>query len=172
MMECWSCRLKDAICAGTGKQSRHRDCAIQHSDCGGGCTAYQGRRVFRGVNTGVVQNTPGGGMGGFGSGERARARVALGRRGRRRCGRRGWCSRRWEPEPTYHRMIRRSTATFGIEHNTRAVLEPGIPTVFRPCKQNTNDRRLQLLPGISDRHQRSCRASTTTGRRRTVPSSS
>jgi hypothetical protein len=53
---------------------------------------------FRGVNTGVVQGTPGGGIGGYGAGAPgARARALQ-----------DWCNPPWEQELPCHRTIRPS----------------------------------------------------------------
>jgi len=58
---------------------------------------------FRGVNTGVVQGTPGGGVGGFGTGAPAGLEPAARRAARAGRARalQDWCSRRSVLEPTY-----------------------------------------------------------------------
>ncbi len=65
--------------------------------------------TFRGVNTGVVQNTPGGGVGGFGAARVVQARVErqAGRAAPVRA-RPGWCSRHWALEQMFRHSTPRS----------------------------------------------------------------
>ena len=125
--------------------------------------------LFRGVNTGVVQNTPGGGVGGFGSGvERCGRGRNIGRRGRRRFGRfRAGVSRRWAPEPMSRRTILTITGTFNNEHYTQPLSNTsiyGVPTL----QQNTTNGNIELFTGISDGNNVFSGVSITVAARRTA----
>ena len=105
------------------------DTDIQRTKAGGS---------FRGVNTGVVQGTPGGGVGGFGAGAPG-AELAVRRAVRvaRAPAHPAWCSRRWAPEPTCRRTIRfsRGTTQSGALDSRR--WRTCRSMVFRHCRPNT-----------------------------------
>ena len=106
---------------------------------------------FRGVNTGVVQGTPGGGVGGFGTGAPGRAPAARpAARAARAQARRAWCNPPSASAPRYRPTIPRSMRNGGEEHQTLPLSNLqiyGVPSC-KPIPGNSTSTTLRHFPPV------------------------
>ena len=107
---------------------------------------------FRGVNTGVVQNTPGGGVGGFGSGSSgAGAGGTSGGAGGAGSGASGLVSSTLGTGTNVSSYDPAITGTFSIEHYTEPLSNIAIYGVPHVATEY-DDGKFRLFAGVSDGH--------------------